>query len=67
MNVMDLVKKNVNVPGLAADLLDQALEPALQKLVDDSATPLDNMLKEALYPKLKEVLQAEIQKLWDKA
>ena len=66
MDVMTLVKKNVNVPGLAADLLEQALEPALQKLVDDTSDPFDNMLKEAVMPKLKEVLAEEIKKVWEK-
>ena len=33
--------KNLNVGGLVADILDEVLEPSLQKIVDDSSNPYD--------------------------
>ena len=52
-----MAKKNINLEGLFNDLMDKLLEPALQKVVDDSANPFDNMLMSA-YP----FIEAEIKK-----
>lgn len=57
--LLALVIKNLNVPGLISDALKGPLEAALQKLVDDSSTPFDNMAKAALYP----MIVAEVEKL----
>ena len=57
--LLDSVKKNVNVPGLANDLLDNILEPALKNIVAQSKSPLDDVLMAALYP----VLEAELKRL----
>ena len=56
------VLRNVNLSGMAADALDDALEPALQKVVDDSANPFDNMLMAAVYPALEAALKEELAK-----
>lgn len=47
---------------IVSDLLDRALEPALDKLVKDSSLPFDDMLKAAIYPKLEEELKKIIGK-----
>lgn len=57
--LLAIVAKNINVPGLVADALVGPLDRALQKLVDDSSTPFDNMAKAALYP----MIVAEVEKL----
>jgi len=57
-----ILKKNVNIGGLLADELDLVLEPALQKVVDDSANPFDNMLMASVYPTLEKYLKDEIEK-----
>lgn len=61
--ILGIVKKNINLGGLAADLLDEALEPALQKVVDDSSNPYDNMLMVSAYPILEKELKIKIEEL----
>lgn len=62
--IIALVKARVDVPGLVADVVDQVLEPALDKFVADSANPYDDMLKAAIYPVLEKELKAKIAELW---
>lgn len=57
--MLELALKHLNVPGLLADVIDEVLEPALQKVVDDSENSYDNMLMAAAYP----VLEAEMKKV----
>lgn len=64
--LLDSVKVNVNVPGLFNDILDKVLDPALQKLVDDTANPLDNILKAAIAPALESLLKGLAKTEWDK-
>lgn len=58
---------SVDLKTLTDGLLDQALVPALQKVVDDSTNKFDDaamaLLLPILEPKLKEVIAAEIEKL----
>jgi hypothetical protein len=62
--LLALVAANINVPGLLKGVLDQVLEPALQKLVDDTSHPFDNMAKEALYPVIEKELNDWVAKQW---
>lgn len=66
-SLLELVQKNVKVTidlaGLTEDIIDTFLDQWLQKLVDDSANPLDNMLKASLMP----IVKAEIMKLVNQA
>ena len=61
--------KNINIGGLFADALDEVLEPALRKVVEDTENKWDDSLM-MVYPMLSEQLKilvsAEIQKLIDK-
>jgi len=57
--MLELAIKHLNVPGLLSDIIDEVLEPALDKVVEDSANPYDNMMKAAVYP----VLEAELKKV----
>ena len=57
--LIKLVAKHVNVPGLVKDVLDEVVETALDKVVADSANPYDDMIKATLYP----VLEAEVNNL----
>lgn len=57
--LMKAVAKNINLPGLVEAVLKQVVEPALDKLVADTANPFDNMAKAAMYP----TLEAELNKL----
>ena len=59
---LKILKKNLNLGGLVADEIDQVLEPALQKVVEDSSNPFDDLLKASIYP----ILRSEIQKLLEK-
>lgn len=40
--------------------IDEVLEVELQKLVDDTSTPFDNIAKDALYPVLEKLLKEKI-------
>jgi hypothetical protein len=54
--------ERLDLKKVSSDLLDRALEPALEKLVKDSSLPFDDMLKAAIYPKLEEELKKIIGK-----
>jgi len=53
----EIAVKNFNVVGFGSDLLDLILEPALEKMVSDSANPYDDVAKDALYPVLAPLLK----------
>lgn len=57
--LLPIVAKNVNAPGLVADLLDGVVEEALKKFVVDTANPYDDMLVAAAYP----VIESEIKRI----
>jgi len=59
---LTILKNNINLGGLLADEIDLALRPALQKVVDDSSNPFDDMLMATVYP----LLDAELKKLIEK-
>lgn len=63
--VIDLVVKNVNLPGLVFDIIDEVLEPALDKIVAESSNPFDDMAKASLYPLLEKELKELAQKKYD--
>ena len=58
---LEILKKHVNIGGILADELDLVLEPALQKVVDDSANPFDDMLMASVYPILEKELKKAIE------
>ena len=66
--LLAMVKKNINIGGVVSDILDEVLEPALQKVVDDSANPFDNMLMATVYPliekELKELVEKQVNKMF---
>lgn len=63
--VLEIIKANVNVPGLMTDLIDQLVEPALDRMVKDTETPFDDMAKAALYaPLVAELKKLGVEK-WD--
>ncbi len=64
--ILALVHKNINIPGLLGDVIDQILEPALKKVVESSENKLDDIAMAAIYPVLEKELKEQIQKLFDK-
>lgn len=64
--LLDSVKTNVNFPALFNDVLDKVLDPALQKLVDDTSNPFDNIIKAAVAPALESLLKGLVKTEWDK-
>lgn len=64
------IKVSIKLSPLIDDLESKILEPALQKIVDDSKMPFDNIAKAAIYPTLakevKDLAKKEIGKLKDK-
>lgn len=63
--ILVAVHANMNVPGLVGVIVDGVLKDQLQKIVDDTSTPFDNVLMDALYPTLSAAVKVEVQKLWD--
>ena len=63
------VKIKIAVKPILNRVIDEVLEPALQKIVDDSSNPFDNILKASIYPALSKEIKdragAEIDKLKD--
>lgn len=68
--LVKILLENVNVSGIAFALIDDVLEEALQKVVDDSTNTVDDMLMAAIYPilekELKELLQKKIDEVLEK-
>ncbi len=64
--MLEIVESRVDMPGVVADLLDEILEPALDDLVKDTDTPLDDVAKNALYPALAPVLKEKAKEYWAK-
>ena len=64
--ILEIVKRRIDVPGLVTDIIDEVLEPALDKLVKSTDTTLDDALKAALYPLLSALMKEEAAKLWAK-
>lgn len=60
------VAKNINVPGLVDEVLKGALDQALEKIVQDSSNPFDNVLKAAIYPTLSAELTKLVEEQWAK-
>lgn len=57
--LLKILINNINLKGIATDLIDNVIEEALKKVVADTATTFDDMAMAALYP----VLEVEIKKL----
>lgn len=64
--LIELLKKNLNIGGLVADVLDDVLEPALKKVVADTSNPFDDVLMASVYPVLEEKLKEEVAELINK-
>ena len=63
--LVEILFKNFNYKGLIFDALDEALEPALKKVVEDSSNPFDDMLMASVYPILEKELKEYIEKNLD--
>jgi hypothetical protein len=57
--LVNLLLESVDINKLVAGVLDEVIDEALQKVVDDSANPFDNAAKAMLYP----LLSSELKKL----
>lgn len=73
MNTKEIVKLldesiqiKIDLKKIKDGLIDKVVEPALQKLVDDTANPLDNVLKAAIAPSLEKALKDMLDKEIDK-
>lgn len=55
-----LIVKYVNVKGLLKDLVKEELDEILEKAVQSSKTPFDNMAKASLWPVIEEELAKAI-------
>jgi len=63
MKILKMIMKAIGLRKVVTELLDQYVEPAIDKAVKRSKTQLDNKAKDALYPILKEELLALVDKL----
>ena len=64
-----MLKERIDLAGIVVDVLDELLEPALQRVVEDTSNPFDDMLKATIYPvlseKLKELAAEKLADLFD--
>lgn len=64
------VKIKISIKPIVNKAIDEALEPALQKIVADSSNKFDDIMLASIYPSLerevKEKVSKEIDKLKDK-
>lgn len=65
-HLVENVHEHIDIPAFFNDMLDEALEPALQKIVEDSSNTIDNIVKGALYPLLAAELKRIVKENWDK-
>lgn len=64
--LLPIVAKNINLPGLVKEMMAGPLDQALQKLVDDTTMPFDNMAKAAVYPIVMEEVNKIVEAQWTK-
>lgn len=64
--IIEILKKRVDVAGIAEDMIEKVLEEALKKVVADSSNKLDDMLMASIYPILKVEMKKLIKDLVDK-
>ena len=58
------VKEHLHVDKLISDIMDEVLEPALEKVVSDTSNPFDDILKDAVYPVLSDELKKLVAEKW---
>ena len=58
-----LILKSIDEKKIVAEILEKALEPALKKFIADTSNPYDDMLFTMGYPKLKEFMLEELEKM----
>lgn len=63
--LLENVYEHLDMPSFFNDVLDEILEPALDKIVNDTANPFDNILKNAIYPNLAVKLKEAAKDQWD--
>lgn len=63
--LVEILLKNFNYKGLIFDALDEVLEPALKKVVEDSSNPFDDALMVSIYPALEGFLKEYIEEKLD--
>jgi len=63
--LLDNLHKHMDVPGFLGAVMDDILEPALEKIVNDTSNPFDNILKDAVYPPLEAEIKKRLKEIWD--
>ena len=56
---------NINLEGMAFDIIDNVLEDALKRVVADSENTLDDMLMASIYPILEKEMKSLISEKLD--
>lgn len=64
-----MLKERIDLSGVVVDVLDEILEPALEKVVADTSNPFDDMIMATVYPvlseKIKELAKEKLDDLFD--
>ena len=63
--ILKLIIKYVDLKGMVKELINEVADEALQKVVDDTKTPFDNMAKDSMWPVLEEKLGERIDEKLD--
>jgi hypothetical protein len=67
LDLKAILRKRVDLEGLLVeDLISGFVKSALQKVVDDSKNPYDNMAMDALYPTLEKAAKEAATELVEK-
>ncbi len=70
MDIISVLKGSVSIKikikPLINKVIDEVLEPALDKVVEDSKNPFDNMLKASVYPILEKEIKEKAGEQVDK-
>lgn len=62
--IIDIVKKRIDVPGLVKDAVEEIAEPALLAAVKKSENKIDDIVAAALLPILKEEMFKLLDEKW---
>lgn len=63
--ILRTLLKYIDIKGLLKEAIDEHLDEALQKVVDDSSNPVDNTVKALVYPPLEKELLNIIDEKFD--
>ena len=62
--LLDIAKKNIDVPGIVDAIMTEVLKEALAEAVKKSETPIDDAVVALLYPPLETLVKQKVREAW---